>query len=579
VCVANACCTPLTCAAAGAACGVVPNGCGGTLSCGACGAGQACVANACVASPGAAVYDATFRAPRCATASAWCDSGAQLVGRGPLGPEPGAPNTLGSACADGTSGSFHADESLDGLRISSLDGGPLTAGRPARIEARVWAYSGYSSDKLDLYVAADARSPAWTFLGTLTPTAAGAQTLALQLTLPTGDVQAIRGRFRYGGSASACTTGSYDDHDDLVFAAEMPEDVAAPVVSLTAPLPGATVSGTVPVTATASDDIAVARVELLDGATPLGTALAPPYQVSWNTRAAANGPHVLTAVAWDRAGKSATASIDVVVANDVTPPVVALLSPTAGASLAGTVALAASASDDVGVVKVEYLDGASVVATSSAAPFGASWSTLSAANGAHALAARAYDAAGNVATSAAVPVTVANGAVVATATYDAARRVPACAAPSSGCDSGTLVNGRGPLGPEPGAPNTLASSCADGASGAYHADESIDRVRVVAVDGGALAAGKLVRVEVTVWAWSSADKLDVYFAPSAASPAWTLAGTVAAPAKGVYTLSVTYPLPAGAFQAVRAAFRYGGSASPCSTGPFDDRDDLAFAVQ
>jgi leucyl aminopeptidase len=28
----------------------------------------------------------------------------------------------------------------------------------------------------------------------------------------------VRARFRYGGTAGSCGTGSYDDHDDLIFA-------------------------------------------------------------------------------------------------------------------------------------------------------------------------------------------------------------------------------------------------------------------------------------------------------------------------------------------------------------------------
>jgi hypothetical protein len=42
---------------------------------------------------------------------------------------------------------------------------------------------------------------------------------------------------------------------------------------------------------------------------------------------------------------------------------------------------------------------------------------------------------------------------------------------------------------------------------------------------------------------------------------------------------VTYRLPAGALQAVRAQLRYAGDATfVCGGGTFDDRDDLVFAV-
>jgi len=68
----------------------------------------------------------------------------------------------------------------------------------------------------------------------------------------------------------------------------------------------------------------------------------------------------------------------------------------------------ASATDNLGVTTVEfYLDGA-LAATDTASPYEWSWNTTAAANGAHSLTSKAYDAANNVATSAAIGVTVAN---------------------------------------------------------------------------------------------------------------------------------------------------------------------------
>jgi len=55
-------------------------------------------------------------------------------------------------------------------------------------------------------------------IATIVPPAAGAQTLSATYTLPSGSLQAVRANFRYQGSASSCSTGAYDDHDDLIFA-------------------------------------------------------------------------------------------------------------------------------------------------------------------------------------------------------------------------------------------------------------------------------------------------------------------------------------------------------------------------
>ncbi len=175
-----------------------------------------------------AVFDAVLQAPKCATVGISCDSGATLLnGRDTIsgGAEPNQPNTINDSCADGTSGTFHGDESNDRLKVSTTDGTNFAPGKTVRIDATVWVWTGGpTSDHLDLYFAANANSPSWTFLTTINPTAAqgGAQTFSATYTLPSGALQAVRARFRYQGSASSCTTGSFDDHDDLVFAVSSP---------------------------------------------------------------------------------------------------------------------------------------------------------------------------------------------------------------------------------------------------------------------------------------------------------------------------------------------------------------------
>lgn len=193
-----------------------------------------------------------------------------------------------------------------------------------------------------------------------------------------------------------------------------PPDSTAPTVTLSAPVDGASVSGTITVAALASDDVGVARVRFtLDGA-PLGADdTTAPFQVSWNTATAANGSHVLAAIATDAAGNSATSSpVTVFVANgagDVTAPTVTLTAPAAGATVKSTIAVTAHAADDVGVVGVQFtLNGQPLGAEDSAAPYQVYWNTTGVPNGSHTLRAIARDAAGHVTTSAAVTVTVNN---------------------------------------------------------------------------------------------------------------------------------------------------------------------------
>ncbi|MCY1082897.1 Kelch repeat-containing protein [Archangium lansingense] len=208
-------CMPLTCEAAGQVCGVVPDGCGGTLECGPCAAEPPCVEEGCGVVR--AEYDAQLRAPRCDEAGAECGSGTLLVGRGLLGPEPNLPNALWGSCEDGAGGTRERDEALDALRVVTVEGGHLAPGKTVRVEATVWAYEESESNRLDLYYAADARNPAWTYLATLTPGKAGAQVLTATYVLPVGRLQAVRGVFRFAGSAEPCPGGVFDDVDDLVF--------------------------------------------------------------------------------------------------------------------------------------------------------------------------------------------------------------------------------------------------------------------------------------------------------------------------------------------------------------------------
>jgi len=99
-------------------------------------------------------------------------------------------------------------------------------------------------------------------------------------------------------------------------------DTTPPTVSITAPSAGSTVSGTVTVSASASDNVGVAGVQFkLDGANLGAEDAASPYATSWTTIASANGSHTLTAVVRDAAGnQTISAGIAVTVSNIAPPP-------------------------------------------------------------------------------------------------------------------------------------------------------------------------------------------------------------------------------------------------------------------
>ena len=105
-------------------------------------------------------------------------------------------------------------------------------------------------------------------------------------------------------------------------ASPSPPDTTPPSVSVTSPLSGATVSGTITVSASASDNVGVSGVQFLVDGSNLGTEdVSSPYSVSWNTSSFANGSHTLTARARDAAGNTTTSSpVTVNVSNGAPPP-------------------------------------------------------------------------------------------------------------------------------------------------------------------------------------------------------------------------------------------------------------------
>src|SRR5205823_5481873 len=191
----------------------------------------------------------------------------------------------------------------------------------------------------------------------------------------------------------------------------------SPIVTVTSPASGSTVSGTVPVTAsvTSVGALTVAGVQFkLDGNNLGAEDTTAPYSVPWDTTTASNGSHTLTAVARDSLGMLWTSDpVTVTVFNDTTPPSVSITSPASGTIVGGTISVTASASDNVGVVGVQFLlDGVNVGAEVTAAPYSAPWDTTTASRSPHTLTAVARDAAGNRTTSAPVSVTVVNASPI-----------------------------------------------------------------------------------------------------------------------------------------------------------------------
>jgi hypothetical protein len=204
-------------------------------------------------------------------------------------------------------------------------------------------------------------------------------------------------------------------------------------IDMTTPVGGGTVDTTPPtapgsLTATgslgqaqlswtaATDDVGVARYDVhrasTSGFTPsAANRIAQVTGTSHLDAGQGAGDWYYRVIAVDAAGNTGPPSGEAraTVTADTTAPTVTLTAPAAGATVSGTAALTATASDDVGVVDVRFtVDGTAVGSPDTSSPYSLTWDSATVANGTRVLRAVARDAAGNSTTSAPVSVTVSN---------------------------------------------------------------------------------------------------------------------------------------------------------------------------
>lgn len=168
-------------------------------------------------------------------------------------------------------------------------------------------------------------------------------------------------------------------------------DTVAPAApALTSPTSGALLAAAgVAAAGTAPADAAV--VELYDGATLAGSA-APAAGAFATTLTLADGVHVLTARALDAAGNRSDASAAVTVTVDTTPPAKPALAQVATPTRLDPIPLTGTAEAGASVA---VLEAGVPLATATAGAGGAFTVSLTLSEGAHAVLARATDAAGN----------------------------------------------------------------------------------------------------------------------------------------------------------------------------------------
>ena len=253
---------------------------------------------------------------------------------------------------------------------------------------------------------------------------------------------------------TAVPDGHYDlrivitDNANNATTSDLPDKVvdntAPNVATVGAPTEGQVVTGSVAISATASDATsAIASVEFFVRGSSLTTDTTAPFTLNWDTTTGPDGPTTIQVVVTDMAGNSTTSAVRNVTVDNVAPTPT-LADP--GQNLSGTVSLSASSDSDTTQVDFERRPAGggswTTIASDSSQPWGTSLDTTTLADGLYDFRAVATDASGHTGTS----------PLRANVRVDNAAPSGSITAPTAGATVG-------------GSNVTLGSSVADGGSG------------------------------------------------------------------------------------------------------------------
>lgn len=330
-------------------------------------------------------------------------------------------------------------------------------------------------------------------------------------------------------------------------------DTTKPQVTVTEPAAGRTISGIVPVAASAVDNVGVTSVRFKVDGTAVGSAVTtPPFQLSWDTRTVANGAHSIVAEATDAAGNvGVSAPVAVTVDNSAAPPAVIKVDTQVNRRARGTLTSPVFTTPTAGDLLVAFVsfDGPNGANGQSATVTGAglTWTLV-----------KRSSSQGGVSEiwAAKVPATVANATVTATparAGYDGMLTVIAF----SGADSAGVA---GASGAPSGAPDIYLPGVPTGAWVFAVGNDWDNAVARVPVAGQTLVQQWLdTAVGDTFWVQSTA-------APSAAPGLVTIHDN--APTADQWNYAAVAIIPrAGTAAAVATASSAAAVAAPLSVSP------------
>nr|MDO8045203.1 Ig-like domain-containing protein [Candidatus Baldrarchaeota archaeon] len=178
-------------------------------------------------------------------------------------------------------------------------------------------------------------------------------------------------------------------------------DNIPPTCTITQPDEGTYVSGTVQVTANATDNIAVEKVELYVNNTLQDIDNEVPYEWSWDTTTYEDGTYTLTVIAYDTFSNTNTTKIIITIDN--TEPNVSIVFPASGSWVRGVVNISVSINDSgSGVERVTFIIDGNMLFNDTVAPYEYSLNTTLYLDGEHTITVIAYDRAGNSRTTSVV---------------------------------------------------------------------------------------------------------------------------------------------------------------------------------
>ncbi len=181
-----------------------------------------------------------------------------------------------------------------------------------------------------------------------------------------------------------------------------PASDTPPTVSITAPVNGATISGIINFSASASDDVGVAKVGFYIDNNSISEDSSVPYEASIATASYSNGPHTLRARAYDSSGQTTDATVSVTISNatsDSENPTVSITDPSDNPHnwSSDDLHIQVAATDNVAVQKIEIYINDQLALTRNSSSVSAVWSYSNAPTGTYILKAKVYDTSGNTA--------------------------------------------------------------------------------------------------------------------------------------------------------------------------------------